>query len=121
MHETSATAVAADRTDRLRRLQTLFLEDALEEVAELGRILAAVSLTAGPEADDGRARKIAHDLRGTGGSYGFAAITEAAAALEDALLDGNTGEPLELLARELAVAVREAHTSLLTRTKAESA
>ena len=31
MHEISATAKAADRTDRLRRLQTLFLDDALEE------------------------------------------------------------------------------------------
>ncbi|TFH20981.1 MAG: hypothetical protein E4H03_11350 [Myxococcales bacterium] len=117
MHESRVTAVPADRTDRLRRLQALFLEDALGEVAELGRILAAASITAPPEADDGRARKIAHDLRGTGGSYGFAAVSEAAAVLEDSLLAGWSGARLESLARELAVAVYDAHRSFQARTE----
>jgi HPt (histidine-containing phosphotransfer) domain-containing protein len=31
---------------------------------------------------------LAHQLKGAGGSYGFPAITEAAAAVENALADG---------------------------------
>ena len=118
MRESRVAAVPVDRTDRLQRLQMLFLEDALEEVAELGRILAAVSIAAPPEADDGRARKIAHDLRGAGGSYGFAAVSEAAAVLEDSLLEGRSGPGLESLARELALAVYDAHRALQARTEA---
>ena len=43
------------------------------------------------EAGDGEAvRQLAHKLRGTGGSYGFPAITAAAAAVEEALRAGGS-------------------------------
>ena len=38
--------------------------------------------------DRGRFRKLAHDLRGSGGAYGFADITETAGVLEDRVMDG---------------------------------
>ena len=112
-------APGADRAARMRRLQAMFLEDALAEVAELGRILAAAAPSEPPEAADGMVRKISHDLRGTGGSYGFALVSEKAGILEDALLEGQPVAALEPLAHELAIAVREAHASLQAESAAE--
>lgn len=109
MHETRTTV---DRAGRLRRLLALYLEDALEEVNELGRILAGNGAGDAPENVDGRARRIAHDLRGTGGSYGFDAVSERAGVLEDAMLDGEHGDRLQSLARDLRASVREAHALL---------
>lgn len=72
----------ADRAARLRALRRTYLAEAAADCAELARLVAAPCPT-----DEGwrRARKLAHDLRGSGGSYGFPEVSAAAAALEGAL------------------------------------
>src|SRR5271165_2383707 len=66
------------------------------KVGELESLLAAGSW------DD--ARRAAHKLRGSSGTYGFAALSTAAAGIEDTLLDagGLPGEPALSKIRELA-------------------
>jgi HPt (histidine-containing phosphotransfer) domain-containing protein len=80
-----------DRELRLRALRRDFLVEAEQERRELERLLGSA-----PAGDDARrARKLAHDLRGSGGSYGFPGVSAAAGALEDAL---NVGAPVADLA-----------------------
>ncbi len=71
-----------DRAARLRALRVSFVDEARAECAELARLAGA------DRASDGwrRARKLAHDLRGSGGSSGFPEVSAAAAALEGALV-----------------------------------
>lgn len=93
-------AAARPPTDRELRLQALrrrFLAEAAAEHLELERLLAA-GLEVG-SAPARRFRKVVHDLRGSGGSYGYPGITAAAERLEERLRDG--GEPAALAA-ELA-------------------
>jgi CheY-like chemotaxis protein len=69
----------------LARELAVTLPDRAGELAEaFGRARAA------PESDEARdaVRRVAHRLRGTAGSHGFAAIGAAAASIEDALLAG---------------------------------
>jgi HPt (histidine-containing phosphotransfer) domain-containing protein len=70
-------------------------------VGELEALLAAGSW------DD--ARRAAHKLRGSSGTYGFATLSATAAGIEDALLEaaGPPSEPVLARLRELA---REART-----------
>ena len=82
-------AAARPPTDRELRLQALkrrFLAEAAAEHLELERLLAA-GLEAG-SAPARRFRKVVHDLRGSGGSYGYPGITAAAGRLEERLRDG---------------------------------
>lgn len=93
------------REARLQALRAAFLVEAAGEVRELERLVAA-----GPPAGDvaRRCRKLAHDLRGSGGSYGFPAVSAAAAALDDALARSSAGgvdDDLALLAQGLRAAV----------------
>ena len=75
-----------DRELRLQALRGRFLTEAAAEQAELGQLLAA-GLTEG-SASARRFRKVVHDLRGSGGSYGYPGITAAAERLEAMLGDG---------------------------------
>ena len=68
-------AYAADLPDLVRALEAL-----LDEAA------------ARPEAT-ARARQAAHRIRGTAGSYGFAAVGEIAGGIEDALDEGRPVPP----------------------------
>lgn len=95
------------RQARLARLRALFVHDALAEQAEIERLAGA-----GPAGDPARLRKLVHDLRGSGGSYGFPAITAAAAALEAALKEGDAPAALLPLAAALGAAVQAARSSL---------
>ncbi|MBX3469743.1 MAG: Hpt domain-containing protein [Planctomycetes bacterium] len=95
------------REARLQALRAAFLVEAAAEARELERLVAA-GLPAGDVAR--RCRKLAHDLRGSGGSYGFPAVSAAAAALDDALArsaveGGGAGDGLALLAQGLRAAV----------------
>lgn len=88
------------RQARLARLRTRFVQEATVELAEVERLASS-------GAEPARLRKLVHDLRGSGGSYGFPAITTAAAALEAAL----PGAAPELVAA-LAGAIRAAAASV---------
>ena len=81
-------------------------------VARLGDSLAIIQpmaerLAAGTETGDDRAdlEARAHKLAGTGTSYGFPAISETAAALENALRDG---APAAVLAEAFVATLRAA-------------
>ncbi|HEY8041430.1 MAG TPA: Hpt domain-containing protein [Polyangiaceae bacterium] len=45
------------------------------------------------------ARRAAHKLRGSAGTYGFAALGAAAGAIEDTILEGNDGPDAEARSR----------------------
>jgi len=82
-------AAARPPTDRELRLQALkrrFLAEAAAEHAELDALLAA-GLAPG-SAPARRFRKVVHDLRGSGGSYGYPEISACAERLEELLRDG---------------------------------
>lgn len=91
---------------RFRQLQKMFIGAAVDDVAELDRLLADCD-TAAPDGDAGaRFRKLAHDLRGTGGGYEFPAISDTAATVEEAFLTHSSAqvlrESLELLKQAVA-------------------
>lgn len=103
-----------DRAARLRALRVSFVEEARAECAELARLAEVAA-----PASDGwrRARKLAHDLRGSGGSYGFPEVSAAAAAVEGELVaPAAAAEParrsLPDLVRELDAALARAARSL---------
>lgn len=94
-----------DRQLRLEALKRRFLAEAAAEQVELGALLAA-GLPAG-SAPARRFRKVVHDLRGSGGSYGFPGISAAAERLEEAVRRGEAAELAALLAA-LKVAIDRA-------------
>lgn len=96
--------------DPLRGLREEYLEGARSRVAELPALVVAAP--SDPPAALGRIRLLAHNLRGSGGFYGFWAISGAAAALEERVVAALEGSPLGLeelgaLADALVSAVRE--------------
>ncbi|MCO5169859.1 MAG: Hpt domain-containing protein [Planctomycetes bacterium] len=93
------------REARLQALRREFLAEARSEAEELERLVAR-GAPAGDAAP--RCRKLAHDLRGSGGSYGFPAVSAAAAALEEGLASGGGAADLPALARALRAAVEAA-------------
>ncbi len=56
-------------------------------------------------------QRLAHQLKGAGGGYGFDAITEVAAALEQALKDGADAGVLEERASSLCETLRAVEVS----------
>jgi HPt (histidine-containing phosphotransfer) domain-containing protein len=79
-------------------LQSLYRQAMPGRIAELSDALAAVR--AGEDAAMERVRRLAHALRGSGGTYGFPAVSAAAQAVEDATptdIEPRTGELLAVL------------------------
>lgn|SRR5215510_10817238 len=79
--------VPPELTDRLARLRHAFLPRSRGEASRLSELQRAL-LSSDPAlvaAAVGEIHVIAHRLRGTAGTLGFAAITEAAAEVEDAI------------------------------------
>ena len=108
-YETDKTAT---RSDRFRQLQKMFIGAALDDVSELSTLLEACGgATPGGDAGD-RFRKLAHDLRGTGGGYEFPAISDTAAGLEDAYLAESSAEALNQSLALLRKAVDAARSDL---------
>lgn len=96
------------RLERLRPLRRRFVEEAERDVREIARILAQAA-GAPPTGETGkRLRKLAHDLHGSGGGYGFPDVSARARELETAFLKGLGGAPLAAAAAALERAVREA-------------
>jgi chemotaxis protein histidine kinase CheA len=77
-------ALAALRIDYARRLPG--------RVRQVARALRALRRTPGDARLLERARALAHRLRGTAGSYGFAAVGAAAGRVEDGILRAAWGE-----------------------------
>ncbi len=63
------------------------------------------------QADLGELQRLVHQLKGAGGGYGFAAVTEMAAALEQALKDGADAAALEARASVLCETLRAVEVS----------
>ncbi len=83
--------------------------DMLEIVREFaeqlpGRADSVEQLLSGGEKED--LQRLAHQLKGAGGGYGFAAVTEVAASLEQALKEGAAAEILEKRATALCETLR---------------
>jgi HPt (histidine-containing phosphotransfer) domain-containing protein len=93
-----------DRELRLQALRKRFLSEAAAELVELAALLAA-GLPAGT-APARRFLKLVHDLRGSGGSYGYPGISAAAERLEEAQRRGE--RELGGLLAELGEAVQAA-------------
>jgi HPt (histidine-containing phosphotransfer) domain-containing protein len=70
----------------LDRLRATFTAELPARLTEADRLLAALQNGDGDAAE--ALRMIVHRLHGTGGTMGFAALSEAAAALEALLDDG---------------------------------
>jgi HPt (histidine-containing phosphotransfer) domain-containing protein len=73
----------------LEELRREFLVEANEKVHEME--LSAVRLS--PESLE-RLTHLAHQLKGSGGSYGFQVISEEAAEVETAIEDGGSAETI---------------------------
>lgn len=67
------------REQRIAEAKRGFVRRSLQHRDVLSRILAA------PRLDRGRLGELAHRLRGTGGSYGFAMLSDRAAEVEENL------------------------------------
>lgn len=98
-------------SDPFRPLRREYLEGARARLGELPALAAAAA--EGDAAALADLRRLAHQLRGSGGFYGFHAITAAAAALEELVIAAQSGEPaaagaLAGAAASLAAAVQAA-------------
>jgi chemotaxis protein histidine kinase CheA len=97
------------RKKRFLSLQRAFLDEAAAEVDELLTLIDATP----SQADGPRScRVITHNLRGTGASYGYASISEAAAILEEALVAGVSKVTMRTLALRLREAVAGSQVEL---------
>jgi len=93
------TSLADELGDEFAELRREFLDTTRDRVRELIRLLEE-SAGRTPSGSDGDAfRRIAHSVRGSGGSYGFDEISAAAGKLEKAYLAGDaTARLAELVA-----------------------
>jgi chemotaxis protein histidine kinase CheA len=96
--------------DPFRALRQEYLEGARRRMDELRQLVEAALTDPSAVA---RIRMLAHNLRGSGGFYGFTAISEAAAELEELALSILEGRPaavgaLPAAARRLVQAVETA-------------
>lgn len=76
--------------DPFRPLRRQYLQNARARMAELDGLERALN---GDAAALAQIRRLAHQLRGSGGFYGYPRITEAAAALETLIAETPAGQP----------------------------
>jgi hypothetical protein len=75
--------------------------------------LLAAAENALPDGDAGRRfRKLAHDLRGTGGGYKFPDISDTAAVVEDQYVEQSSADVLRESLSLLRLAVESAKSAL---------
>ncbi|HSJ23980.1 MAG TPA: response regulator [Longimicrobiales bacterium] len=86
----------------MNELRALFRQALASRIAELDEALALLRDDYASGADEAdaaaRIRRIAHSLRGSGGTYGFPQVSALAAAAEDAAPDGLQERAAHLLA-----------------------
>ena len=80
----------------LNELRREFLDEARDKVTEMQSALDALDALDGDALD--RVAYLAHQLKGSGGSYGYQQISDDATELEKAIesLAGNNGDPATL-------------------------
>jgi HPt (histidine-containing phosphotransfer) domain-containing protein len=100
-------SLASELGDEFAELQKEFLDTTEARVKELVRLLgeAAGDVPAGNNGDE--FRRIAHSVRGSGGSYGFDAISSVAGDLEKAYLGGEAAPTLAELVSGLETVVAD--------------
>ena len=89
-------------------LRREFVREALQRTREMTTILEKSGPALPGQATGTRFRKLAHDLRGAGGSYGFPIVTLYAGEAEDTYLDAGNPEALAAIVGMLDGAVRQA-------------
>ncbi len=91
-----------------QELRREFVREALQRTREMAGILETCA--GGPPRDEAgmRFRRIAHELRGAGGSYGFPIVTLYAGDAEDGYLDAADPRSLAAIVGMLEGAVRQA-------------
>lgn len=92
-------------------LRRFFLREAAAMTREMADLLAGGAPEPGGERGL-RFRKLAHDLRGSGGSYGFPIVTIHAGEAEDTHLEGGSPEALRAIVGMLEGSVRQAEALL---------
>ncbi len=91
-------------------LRRQFVREARGNVREMATVLAAAGVVL-PAGDAGlRFRKLAHDLRGSGGSYGFPIVSLYGAEAEDTYLEGGKPEVLRAIVTMLGQSILQAGT-----------
>ena len=98
-------SLADELGDEFAELQKEFLDTTRDRVAALVRLLeeAAGQTPAGEHGEE--FRRIAHSVRGSGGSYGFDTVSSVAGELEKAYLAGVTVGRLAELVEGLEAAL----------------
>jgi HPt (histidine-containing phosphotransfer) domain-containing protein len=100
-------SLADELGDEFAELQKEFLDTTRARVHELVRLLAVAGGET-PSGTDGETfRRIAHSVRGSGGSYGFDAISAVAGELEKAYLGGEATSRLAELVENLSATVAQ--------------
>ena len=89
-------------------LRREFVREAIQRTREMAVILEATRPAIPADTTGSRFRKLAHDLRGAGGSYGFPIVTLYAGEVEDTYLDAGNPEALAAIVHMLDGAVRQA-------------
>lgn len=92
----------------LNELRREFLDEAREKVTEMESALGSAD---GNGARD-RLAYLAHQLKGSGGSYGYQRISDDAAELEKAIEDGRANGDLSTYVANLRGAIERAATEL---------
>ena len=91
-----------------QELRRRFVVESAGNVLEMEGILER-SGGALPAAEEGRRfRKLAHDLRGSGGSYGFPIVSLYGGEAEDVYLEGGRPEALAAIVGMLSSSIRQA-------------
>lgn len=103
---------AAAREVRFRQLQLMFVKAAVQDVAEMASLLGDTGRVLVDEDAGRRFRKLAHDLRGTGGGYRFPVISDTAAMVEDLYVERSSADVLRESLSRLRTAVDEARAAL---------
>jgi HPt (histidine-containing phosphotransfer) domain-containing protein len=96
-----------DRAERFAALRRRFLDSAVADVEELRALAVATSGVLDPQRLD-RIIQLAHNLRGTGGAYGFDGIRERGEEVEVAARAGAGPDALRPMIERLSDTVRAA-------------
>ena len=91
-----------------RELRRMFILEARERIVELRTLLETSGDSLPPAARGIRFRKIAHDLRAAGGSYGFPIVSLYAGEAEDMYVDREAPSAVRTVIEMLAQSLKQA-------------
>jgi len=72
-------------SDWLRDVRRIYLSGAVRKLAELDRAIAGLEMDPMSRAHERRLRRLLHNLIGSGGSYGFPAVSDTARGMTECL------------------------------------